>query len=150
MQYMTVNHYFHFNKTTVMTLRNIKVFILVPLAAGVKQIEAFLWAAFPELISNNFKITTYSTVSFQAAQQLLSEVGKTKYDICILDSDLAGENLELLDQVKINFPEAKVVLYSDNNRLVSVAVEKGAFMTLSPSLVKEMYGTAVMLYEAME
>jgi len=93
-----------------------------------------------ELLSEYFHLKGYSMTAVATAQEAMKAADQRRFDLAILDINLAGENgLELLVYFKRNFPRLPVVMFTglpEGDDLLEQAAARGAsgFMRKSDSL----------------
>lgn len=93
-----------------------------------------------ELLALYFRKKGYEVATTVTAREGIELADREKFDLAILDINLAGENgLELLEHFKRRFPEMPVIMFTgltDDGQLLEQAKSKGAdgFMRKTESL----------------
>jgi DNA-binding response OmpR family regulator len=93
-----------------------------------------------ELLSEFFRQKGYEVTTAPSAQGAMRTADQGRYDLAILDINLAGENgLELLGYFRTNFPKLPVVMFTGlpgGDELLDQAMARGAsgFMRKTDSL----------------
>ena len=92
------------------------------------------------LLSEYFGLKGFAMTTVATAQEAMKAADEGRFDLAILDINLAGENgLELLGYFKRNFPRLPVVMFTglpDGDELMEQAEARGAsgFMRKTDSL----------------
>ena len=93
-----------------------------------------------ELLSEYFHLKGYAMTTVATAQEAMKAADEQRFDLAILDINLAGENgLELLGYFKRNFPKLPVVMFTglpEGDELLEQAEARGAsgFMRKTDSM----------------
>ena len=82
-----------------------------------------------ESLSAFFRIKGYDVTTARTAQEAMALADEERFDLALLDINLAGENgLELLGYFKANFPLVPVVIFTglEEDDLLDQAMARGA------------------------
>jgi DNA-binding response OmpR family regulator len=92
-----------------------------------------------ETLSAFFQVKGYDITTARTAQEAMALADEGRFDLALLDINLAGENgLELLGYFKSNFPTVPVVMFTglSEDELLDQATARGAsgFMRKTDSM----------------